>query len=112
MRPRWEHAGLQRRRRRGVPGECPGVYYYPDAGSNESYDKSFRIAPPGRVDADDVDGWKDLKGNLVEAVLAPGGGFDHRGYGIGWATLKYHKVQSTTPRFKNATTGARCMRFK
>ena len=93
-------------------GECPGVYYYPDAGSNESYDKSFRIAPPGRVDADDVDGWKDLKGNLVEAVLAPGGGFDHRGYGIGWATLKYHKVQSTTPRFKNATTGARCMRFK
>ena len=62
--------------------------------------------------ADDVDGWKDLKGNLVEAVLAPGGGFDHRGYGIGWGTLKYHKVQSTTPRFKNATTGARCMRFK
>ena len=93
-------------------GECPGIYYYPDAGSNESYDKSFKIAPPGRVPADDVDGWKDLKGNLVEAVLAPGGGFDHRGYGIGWGTIKYHKVQSTTPRFKNATTGARCMRFK
>jgi hypothetical protein len=93
-------------------GECPSVYYYPDAGRSVSWDKSFKIAPPGRVARDDVDGWMDLKGNLVEAVLGKDGLFDHRGYGIGWHSIRFHKVQSRTPRYKSATVGARCMRFK
>ncbi|HSO39607.1 MAG TPA: hypothetical protein VLT33_44075, partial [Labilithrix sp.] len=93
--------------------------YYPDAMSAESYDKSFKIAAPGRVLADEVklnaadpEGWHDLKGNLVEAVLTPAGTFEYRGYGIGWASLRYHAVQATTPRHKSASFGARCMRFK
>ncbi len=95
---------------------CIGVYYYPGGGG--STDDSSRIAAPGRVEADVVringgdEGWRDMKGNLLEAVLRPDGRFDWRGYGIGYGTAVHHRNQQTTPRMKGGSYGARCMRFR
>lgn len=95
----------------------PYVYYYPPDGGN-TYDGSARIAPPGRVAADVVtlpgggEGWHDMKGNLLEAVLRPNDTFEYRGYGIGWTSIAYHRNQATTPRMTAGSLGGRCMRFK
>ena len=40
------------------------------------------------------------------------GQFSFRGYGIGWASIQAHRTQTTTPRMKTASFGARCMRFR
>ncbi|MBK6460902.1 MAG: hypothetical protein IPF92_07830 [Myxococcales bacterium] len=95
----------------------PRVYYYPPDGSN-TYDGSARIAPPGRVAADVVtlpaggEGWRDMKGNLMEAVLKPDNTFEFRGYGIGYGSVTHHRNQQLTPRMVTGGIGARCMRFK
>ncbi len=109
---------------------CFNVWFYPlpPPGPNSpsptepdhSHDGSARIAPPGRVPADVVkvvdadEGWMDLKGNLVEAVLRSGETerFDYRGFGISSSSIIHHRNQQTTPRMKGGSFGARCMRFK
>lgn len=96
---------------------CYAVYYYP-AGTN--YDDAGRIAAPGRVTADAVrinpadEPWMDLSGNLMEVVIrADTLRFAVRGGGIGWSTqVTHHGLQASTPRGKNSSYGARCMRFK
>lgn len=100
----------------GLNGQA-AVYYYPADGGN-TYDGSARVAPPGRVPADVVqitaadEGWRDMKGNLMEAVLKPDNSFDYRGYGIGWSSVQHHRNQISTPRMMAGAFGARCMRFK
>ena len=93
------------------------VYYYPPDGGN-TYDGSARIAPPGRVPADEVimpgaaEGWRDMKGNVMEAVLLPDNTFTYKGYGHGWSSVTHHRNQISTPRMMAGAFGARCMRFK
>jgi len=93
------------------------VYYYPADGGN-SYDGAARVAAPGRVAADLVEispgvgGWRDMKGNLMEAVLAPNNTFFYRGYGLGHSSVTHHRNQIRTPRMMAGAFGARCMRFK
>jgi len=52
----------------------------------------------------------------MEAVLVQHGSgvdvFGYRGYGLGWSTIRHHINQTLTPRMKQASVGARCMRFK
>jgi hypothetical protein len=98
-------------------GACSNVYYYPYTG--DSTDDAARIAPPGRVPADEIrinagdEPWKDLKGNLLEiAMKADNATFEYRGYGIGYGSVAYHRLQTSTARGKTASFGARCMRFK
>jgi hypothetical protein len=99
-----------------VPPDFPFVYFYP--GGDGSNDGASRVAAPGRVEADVVrinandEGWHEMKGNLLEAVLRPDGRFDWRGYGLGYGTAVHHRNQQTTPRMKGASFGARCMRFR
>lgn len=99
---------------------CNAVYNYPfGGGTNEG---AHRIAAPGRVAADVVrinaadEPWRDLGGNVMEAVLVQHGSgvdvFGYRGYGLGWSTIRHHINQTLTPRMKQASVGARCMRFK
>lgn len=95
----------------------PLVYYYPPDGGN-TFDASARIAAPGRVAADlvelspGVEGWRDMKGNVLEAVLKADNTFDYRGYGIGYGSVVHHRNQISTPRMMAGSFGARCMRFK
>ncbi len=95
----------------------PYVYFYPPDGGN-TYDGSARVAPPGRVAADVVtlpaggEGWRDMKGNLLEVALKPDNTFDFRGYGLGWSSVTHHRNQESTPRMVGGAFGARCMRFK
>ena len=100
---------------------CYNVWFAPlPPGNDHSHDGSARIAPPGRVPADVVkvvatdEGWRDLKGNLVEAVLRPGetARFDYRGFGVSYGSIIHHRNQQTSPRMKGGSFGARCMRFK
>jgi hypothetical protein len=98
-------------------GACANTYYYPYTGTTA--DDAARIAPPGRVVADTVkinaadEPWMDMKGNLMEVVLKPDSAtFDLRGYGMGYNSIGYHRLQMSTPRGKTAELGARCMRFK
>jgi len=101
----------------GIPNPATFVYYYPPDGGN-SFDGSARVAAPGRVPADvveltpGVEGWRDMKGNLMEAVLKPDNTFDYRGYGLGWSSVQHHRNQISTPRMMAGAFGARCMRFK
>ncbi len=98
---------------------CSDVYFYPNDMGND-YDGSSRIAPPGRVPGDVLNGpggsgpWMDLIGNLQEVVLKKGETkrFDYRGYGTEWSSIVHHHNQQTTPRNKGGALGARCMRFK
>lgn len=96
---------------------CPGVYFFPDDQGND-FDGSARIAPGGRVPADAIaltagnEPWMDLIGNLQEATLAPDNSFAPRGYGAGWSSVGPHRLQSSLPRMKAGSFGARCMRFK
>jgi len=98
---------------------CPSVYYYPYDASGQTWDNSSIIAPPGRVAGDVITmaggagPWHDLIGNLMEAVLLPSGAMGFQGAGIGFGdSVNCHTYQFSTPRMKNAETGARCMRFK
>ena len=97
---------------------CDAVYAFPDPTKGGDFDASWRVAPPGRIAADTVainagdEPWHDLKGNLNEAVMRKDGQFSFRGYGIGWASIQAHRTQTTTPRMKTASFGARCMRFR
>ncbi len=98
---------------------CASVYYFPNDRGEAAHDGSSRIAPPGRVPADQVrinpadEPWMDLKGNLEEAVLRPDTArFDYRGYGVSWGSIIHHRLQQTTPRMKGGSFGARCMRFR
>ena len=97
---------------------CGMVYGFPDAGANSTHDASFKVAAPGRIEADTVainaadEPWMDLIGNLQEIVLMPDGRFDGRGFGIGWGSAIHHRTQMSLPRFKEGSFGARCMRFK
>ena len=92
-------------------------------GCREKHDGSGRVAPPGRLVADvtlqdgapaGTEPWMDMIGNLQEAVFKAGETqrFDYRGYGIAYGSIQHHKMQQTTPRYKGASFGARCMRFK
>ena len=93
------------------------MYSYP-AANGVTYTGASRVAPPGRVAADVVrinpndEPWRDLKGNVLEAVLKADNAFDYRGYGLGWGTIQHHRNQILTPRMKGGSFGARCMRFK
>lgn len=95
---------------------CYMVWYQPSPSADS--DDSGRIAPPGRVAADVVritpedEGWFDLKGNLVEAVLTSTDGFSTVGRGIGYYSISLHQTQIMTPRYKSGSLGARCMRLK
>jgi hypothetical protein len=100
----------------------PLVYSYPDFVDSNDY--STRVAAPGRIPADVLrinagdEPWRDLGGNLIEAVLTTQSYngtvdvFGYRGYGIGWSSVVHHRNQETTPRMKAGSFGARCMRFK
>jgi hypothetical protein len=98
----------------------PGPNSSPADAPDHSHDGSARIAPPGRVPADVVkiapadEGWRDLKGNLVEAVMRLGetNRFDYRGFGVSYGSIIHHRNQQTSPRMKGGSFGARCMRFK
>ncbi len=93
------------------------VYYYPGDGGN-SFDGAARVAAPGRVPGDVVEispgvgGWRDMKGNLMEAVVMPNNTFGYRGFGLGWSSVQHHRNQISTPRMMAGAFGARCMRFK
>jgi hypothetical protein len=97
---------------------CDGVYSFPDPARGGDFDASWRVAPPGRIPADAVaintgdEPWHDLKGNLNEGVFRSDGRFTFRGYGIGWSSISAHRTQETTPRMKEGSFGARCMRFR
>jgi hypothetical protein len=92
----------------------------PHAGAANTYDSSARVAAPGRVQADEIvkapnaEGWRDMIGNLEEAVMKKGETtrFDYRGYGGEWGSITHHRNQQSTPRYKSGSFGARCMRFK
>jgi len=95
-------------------------YFYPFIAGGETYDGSSRIAPPGRVVADQVkiaaadEPWMDMMGNVQDVVIKKGETtrFDYRGFGNEWGSIVHHKNQQTTPRNKGGAFGARCMRFK
>lgn len=97
----------------------PLVYSYP-ATNGVTYTGASRIAAPGRVAADVLrinandEPWFDLKGNLLEVVLKSNDTFGNVGYGLGYSSVRggAHPVQSSTPRHKGGSFGARCMRFK
>lgn len=99
----------------GADDSCLDVYNFPDDNQTD-YDGTNRIAAPGRIAADviSVGGkeWHDLKGNLLEAVLASDDTFDYRGYGVGYSSVQHHRNQESTPRMKGGSFGARCMRFR
>jgi hypothetical protein len=107
-----------------VPGSFLNnhVYHYPDLGNSTS-DKTWTIAAPGRVTADNVGGWMDLAGNLNEAVLDSKTGlfglmFRGIGYGSSRSDLNATQMPGETilrlqrPEVKSALSGGRCMRFK
>jgi hypothetical protein len=98
------------------------LYSYPDVGPGTS-DKVWQIAAPGRVVADNVNGWMDLAGNLSEVVVNKStGNFGLKGRGIGYgsarsdlnATLMPGEtiLRIQRPEVKSALWGGRCMRFK
>lgn len=115
--------------RLGPSGECAGginmtadsgaacykVWYVP---SGSSADDSGRVAPPGRIAADVIkiaptdEGWFDLKGNLFETVVQSDDRFNYMGHGLGYGSVRHHRSQIMTPRFKSGSFGARCMRLK
>ncbi len=106
-----------------VPGSSLNkhIYMYPDVGPGTS-DKVWQIAAPGRIAADNVDGWMDLAGNLSEAVLDTSTGrfsLKHRGIGYGSARSDLNAtlmpgetiLRLQRPEVKSALSGGRCMRF-
>ncbi len=107
-----------------VPGSFLNkhLYSYPDVGPGTS-DKVWQIASPGRVTADNVQGWMDLAGNLSESVINRSTGrFGLKNRGIGYgsarsdlnATLMPGEtiLRLQRPEVKSALSGGRCMRFK
>jgi len=97
-------------------GACTALPPY--EGNGTTTDDSGRIFPPGSIAADVVrivntdEGWYDLKGNLLEMVVSADDRFAYNGYGIGYASITHHRGQVVTARFKEGSTGARCMRLK
>ena len=101
-----------------------GCYAFYDAADNDyiedSYDSSKRIFRPGKVAADvhtiapNVEGWYDLRGNLIETTLNDNDDrFWYKGRGYGYSSiLDHHNKQIRQPRAKNGEMGARCMRLK
>lgn len=107
-----------------VPGSFLNkhLYSFPDIGAGTS-DKVWQIAAPGRVIADNIDGWMDLAGNLSEAVINRSlGRFGLKGRGIGYGSARSDLntslmpgesiVRLQRPEVKSALSGGRCMRFK
>lgn len=97
-------------------------YHFPDLGNSNS-DKTWEIAAPGRMKADNINGWMDIAGNLSESVLDTATGrFSIRFRGIGYgssrsdlnATLMPGEtiLRLQRPEVKSALSGGRCMRFK
>jgi hypothetical protein len=106
-------------------------YNYPDLG-NVTSEKTWQIASPGRISADVVhlvagdEGWRDIAGNLNEAVMVTDKGnftglFGLRSRGIGYGSsrsvLNVTYMSGETilrvqrPEVKSALSGGRCMRF-
>ena len=113
-----------------VPGSHLNVhvYHHPDLG-NQTHDKAWQVAAPGRVTADAVrvrpgdEPWMDLHGNLNETVYSPRTGrFGLRNRGIGYGSSRSDLnvtlmpgeaiLRVQRPEVKSALAGGRCMRFK
>ena len=107
-------------------------YHYPDLG-NQTADKAWEIAAPGRVQADSVailpgvEPWMDLNGNVSEAALDMTGAtftgnfaLKYRGiaYGTSRSDLNMTLMKGETirriqrPEAKGGYIGGRCMRFR
>jgi hypothetical protein len=100
--------------------------YYPKAAVVTS-EKPYQVEAPGRVAADNIDGWMDLAGNLSEAVLETSNGVFSGRFGLKYRGIGYGSARSDLnvslmpgetilriqrPEVKSALVGARCMRFK
>jgi hypothetical protein len=102
-------------------------YYYPYfADPQPTHEASSKIAAPGRVVADvvkltaaDAEGWMDLHGNVMEAVLDMTGETFTGDFGLKYRGIGYQSSRALTnpttlkyPEYKAGYTGGRCMRFK
>jgi hypothetical protein len=103
------------------------LYSYPNFPAADTSQKTWQVEAPGRMPADNIDGWMDLAGNLSEAVLETNGGsftgrfgLKYRGVGYGSArsdlnvTLMPNEtiLRVQRPEVKTALAGGRCMKFK
>jgi hypothetical protein len=70
------------------------------------------VLPSAMGNAAADEGWRDLKGNLLEPVVLPNDRFDFCGLGLGYSSVIHHRPQILTPRMKGGSFGARCMRLK
>ena len=110
-----------------IPGVNVNSHIYNFPFFVSTSDKSWQIAAPGRIAADNIGGWMDLAGNLSEVVLETNNGNFTGNFGLKYRGIGYGSSRSdlnvtlmpgeTIPRIqrpeaKSALSGARCMRFK
>lgn len=115
------------------PAKNPGnflnqhIYWYPNYPANDTSEKVWQIASPGRNVADNINGFMDLAGNLSEQVLETQGGsftglfgvkYRGIGYGSERSDLNFSLIGNETiirlarPESKSALTTSRCMKYK
>jgi len=110
-----------------IPGVNVNSHIYNFPFFNSTSDKSWQIAAPGRIAADNIGGWMDLAGNLSEVVLETNSGNFTGNFGLKYRGIGYGSARSDLnvklmpgetilriqrPEAKTALSGGRCMRFK